>query len=979
MSAALDALKARRRAPLSTYRLQLHKDFGFRDAAAVADYLTLLGVTDVYTSPILKARPGSPHGYDITDHGVLNPELGGDAGFEELSSALAARGLGWLLDFVPNHMGADAASNPWWRDVLENGPSSERADYFDIDWNPEKAELSNKVLLPVLGDQYGAVLESGGLKLAYADGRFSVTGPGLDLPVDPQQAPQVLGWELEGLKEQLKDDPALPEYLSVLTQLEKLPPRSSVDADKAAERRRESGVARARLAQLVESSPAVRRRVDAALAAFNGRPGEPGSFDALHRLLESQAYRLAYWKTAGDEINYRRFFDVNDLAGVRMERDDVFEAAHRLVLRLLSEGKVTGLRIDHPDGLFDPSAYFERLQAAFLRAWAERRGGAEAAAELEAWRAEELRRDFKGLGARPLYVAAEKILTAGEELDPHWRVDGTTGYDFLNDAGRVFVDARGASALRGIHERFTDRRSSLETVVYDGKKLIMSASMAAELNVLSELLNRISEGGRRTRDFTRHSLRGALREIVACFPVYRTYVTGLRATAFDRDAIALAVARARRRNPAVEPSIFEFIRDLMMPGETVGLAEPALRERLKFAMKLQQYTGPVQAKGLEDTAFYRRHVLVSANEVGSDPDRLSSTPAEFHESNLRRAAEWPRTMLATATHDTKRGEDARARAAVLSEIPEEWEEAVRGWAALNRPPASDAAGSAPDSSDEYLFYQTMLGCWDFSRPDSGGLEELERRLGAYMLKAAREAKERTSWIAPDDGYEKALLGFVGRALSNRAFLAAFEGFARRVAAAGAVHSLSRTLLKAFSPGVADFYQGTELWDLSLVDPDNRRPVDYAARKEALAALEPLLAAEDAGAGARELLEHWEDGRVKLYATAKVLRFRRARSDLFGRGDYAPLPVRGGDERFLAFRRSLGAEQAVVVVPRLCGRAVIKEGLACLEGLGHGAAVELPHAACAGLTDIFTGATLPGDGTLDGALGRLPFAVFASRS
>lgn len=986
MSLDLAPLRERRRTPLTTYRLQLHGGFGFRDAAGLTDYLEELGVTDLYTSPILRARPGSMHGYDITDHRALNPELGSEADYENLVEALRSRRLGHLLDFVPNHMSADATANPWWRDVLENGPASPYADYFDIDWTPEKADLRGKVLLPVLGDQYGAVLERGELALSYEAGRFSIRCGGGSLPVDPQQAPRILERGVDALKMELKDDPLLAEFLSVLTQLGNLPGRADLADGRPDERRREAEVARGRLDRLVTGSARLARHVSEAVSWMNGRPGDAGSFDALHALLEEQAYRLAYWKTASDEINYRRFFDVNDLVGIRMERDDVFEATHGLVLDLLATDKVTGLRIDHPDGLYDPSRYFERLQSAFLRAWLRRRlrpdGDLtpEERAEVDEWRAGEIRRDFKGLGARPLYLAAEKILSPGEALDPHWRVDGTSGYDFLNDVNRAFVDPRGASALRGVYERFTDQRASLETVIYAGKKAIMDSSMASELNALAGLLARVAERDRRVRDFTRQSLRRVLREIVACFPVYRTYVTAARATAYDRDVIRQAVDRARRRNPAEEPTIFEFIRSLMMPRRDDRAPEEARRRKLRFAMKLQQYTGPVQAKGIEDTAFYRCHVLISVNEVGSDPARLAGTVRQFHESNLRRADEWPRSMLATATHDTKRGEDARARIDVLSEVADEWETAARSWAAINRGAKSAEAGApAPDADDEYLFYQALLGAWDFAREDRESVESLRGRLQAFLLKAGREAKLKSSWIAPNAEYERATAEFVTRAFANAAFLESFRPFARRVAALGALSSLSRTVLKIASPGVSDFFQGTELWDLSLVDPDNRRPVDFADRRAKLTELEPLLSGRgDRPAGARRLLESWEDGRIKLYVTARALRIRRERAALFRDGAYVPLAVVGGAaDRFIAFERVLGSERAVAVVPRLSARPLWTDGLRAAATLAAGASLELNGARPLGLTDAFTGAVLPEDGSLAEALAALPFALFTS--
>lgn len=976
----LEELRERRRTPLSTYRLQLHKGFDFDDAAGVAHYLRSLGVTDCYTSPILKARPGSMHGYDITDHSEINPELGGRAGYERFAAALAERDLGHLLDFAPNHMAADSAANAWWRDVLENGPSSRYADFFDIDWNPEKAELRNKILLPILGDQYGAVLERGEIRLVFENGRLSLLAGGASLPVDPGQAPQVLSHGLDRLR---AGDSAAAELAAIVGALGRLPTRSDIDPGRPEERRRRAEAARLRLGRLAARSARVARHIRDAVAFFNGTPGEAGSFDALHGLLESQAYRLSYWKTAADEINYRRFFDINHLAALRMEREDVFDATHGLVLELLASGRTTGLRIDHPDGLYDPARYFERLQSAFLREWARRRLRPEGMLTreeldgLDAWRAGELQKDFRGPSARPLYVAAEKILAADERLDPHWEVDGTSGYEFLNDVNRVFVDPRGAGVLRRLYESFTGKLAPADTVAYASRKAIMTTTMASELNVLSGLLSRVCESDRRTRDFTRLSLLRALGEITACFTVYRTYVTGARTTAFDRDAIDSAVARARRRNPAMEASIFELIRSLMLAksDEEAGEAGP---RRLRFAMKLQQYTAPVQAKGIEDTAFYRYHVLISNNEVGSELSRMAETVEGFHEANRARAKVRPRAMLATATHDTKRGEDARTRIAFLSEIPEEWGAEVLRWSLANRAAKTSVGGEpAPDANDEYFFYQVLLGAWDFS-PEGEGRARLRERLQAYMLKACREAKLKTSWLSPNAEYEAATEDFVARALSSRAFLDRFVPFARRAAGLGALLSLSRTVLKIASPGVSDFYQGTELWDLSLVDPDNRRPVDFAARRRKLASLEPLLAGRpEAKPDLGGLLERWEDGLVKLFVTAKALRFRRGRADLFLKGSYEPLAVRGeAAERFIAFRRAFNGEQAVVVAPRLLGKALWRRGPSAAGRLARGAALRPKGGAFAGLEDIFTGSRLPANGDLGKALRTLPFAIFA---
>ncbi len=886
------------RQPVSTYRLQLNNRFRFADARDLASYLAELGVTECYSSPHFKANPGSQHGYNIGDHGELNPELGTEADYDAFCGALRAHDLGHIVDIVPNHMAADPRSNPWWRDVLENGPSSPFGDFFDIDWDPVKPELKGKVLLPALGDQYGCVLERGELQLCFEHGALHLRYFDMDLPINPRQAPLVLGQHLERLEQEIPDDPSLREYLSIMTALQNLPPYTERDASLVAERQREKEVARERLARLVEVSPAIRRHVDATVSEANGVAGDPTSFDRLHDLLENQVYRLAYWRTASDEINYRRFFDINELVGLRMELPGVFDAAHVLLKRLIHEGKITGVRVDHPDGLFDPTGYFERLQS---------------------------------LSSVPLYVVAEKILAPGEVLDQNWQVEGTTGYGFLNAVSGLFVDPRHVKTLRRVYTRLTGRTEPFEEVAYRSRLTIMRTAMASELNVLAHALNRLSEGDRCSRDFTLASCRNVLREVAACFPVYRTYVTSRGATDFDRDVIASALAEARRRNPLMENSIFDFLRDILLP--TYGPEGPgddsAAHERLRFAMKMQQFTSPVQAKGIEDTAFYRYLALISANDVGGHPSRPAVTPEEFHAANHHRLATWPLELLATTTHDTKRGEDARSRINVLSEIPDEWRKAVSEWMRVNNRNRTTIHGAwAPDRNDEYLFYQALLGAWP-AEPASAPVparvsDDLADRLASYIQKAAREAKVHTSWIHESEDYGRAVSHFVHRTLTGRTaarFLAAFVPFQRRVALAGMVTSLAQLVLKLASPGVPDFYQGTELWDLSLVDPDNRRPVDFAARRTRLAGLRPAIDRVEAGQDASDdiagLLDRSSDGTVKLFVTACGLRFRREHATLLLSGDYCPLEVEGPTaEHLVAFARRDTSGTLLAIVPRL---------------------------------------------------------------
>jgi (1->4)-alpha-D-glucan 1-alpha-D-glucosylmutase len=889
------------RRPLTTYRLQFNRDFRFSDARDLVPYLTELGVTECYCSPYLKANPGSRHGYDVCEHS-LNPELGSEADYECFCSTLETHDLGHIVDFVPNHMSADPRSNPWWRDVLENGPSSPFADFFDIDWDPIKPELKDKVLLPVLGDQYGRVLERGELKVRLQNGALHLWYFDLDLPINPRQSPRVLGLHRDRLEREMAGDPALREYLSILTALHNLPLYAEREPTRIAERQREKEVARERLGRLLAESPRLRRHVDDCLRQANGESGTPVSFDVLHELLEHQAYRLAYWRTASDEINYRRFFDINELVALRMEVPAVFEAAHGLLWRLVSDGKVTGVRVDHPDGLLDPAAYFKRLQQ---------------------------------LTGQPLYVVGEKILSAGESLNPNWRIAGTTGYGFLNMVSALFVDPRHVQAMRRLYTRVTGHQETFEEVAYEGRRTIMLTAMASELNVLAHALNRLAEQDRRSRDFTLNNCRTALREVVACFPVYRTYVNRSGASDFDREIITAAIAEARRRNPLMEASIFDFLRDILLPESRAE--DPIEQERLRFAMKVQQFTAPVLAKGVEDTAFYRYNVLVSANEVGGHPGRLSTTVAEFHEMNCRRLKCWPLELLATSTHDTKHGEDARARITVLSEMPVAWSKAAAAWMRINGHNRVKGHGTwAPDRNDEYLFYQVLIGSWPAENVQAPIADrasaDLVERLVAYMDKAAREAKVHTSWIEENPEYSKALVRFVRETLAGqtaRRFLASFVPFQRRVAQVGMVNSLSQLVLKLASPGVPDFYQGTELWDLNLVDPDNRRAVDFATRRHLLTGLGPVLDRIDhetaAEREAQDLVTRWTDGRIKLLVTTCGMRFRRHHRALMLDGAYTPLEVDGAHaDHVVTFARHDDTGTLLVVAPRLVVPLVTEE-------------------------------------------------------
>lgn len=883
------------RVPTATYRIQFNAGFTFKQATEIVPYLAELGISDLYASPYLQARPGSLHGYDIVNHASLNPEIGTEHDHARMSAALREHGMGHLLDIVPNHMGIAGGANAWWMDVLENGKSSPYASFFDVDWRPRKPELGGKVLLPVLGDQYGQVLERGELRLAYADGAFRLNYFENGFPVAPASTGAVLRLALEQLDGVLETEhPDRMELESVATALQRLPARRHDDPANVAEHRREKVVTQRRLSALYQQSAEVRRALDQAVDVYNGTPGDAPSFDRLDALLGEQSYRLAFWRVAAEEINYRRFFDVNDLAGVRVEQASVFQETHRLILRLVREGKVTGLRIDHPDGLFHPREYLRDLQ-----------------------------RETVGLPpAEPYYILVEKILTGEEPLPEDWPVAGTVGYEFLNEVNGLFVDPRNEDRMDAIYRAFSGARMEFVDLVYEKKRLILRSSLISELTVLTTMLDRISERNRCSRDFTWGALRDALREVVACFPVYRTYVDAHAGQVHDRDReyVDLAVRRAKRRNPETSASIFDFVRNTLLLHWPEALDEEARQEHAGFVMKFQQLTGPVMAKGVEDTAFYVFNRLVSLNEVGGEPDRFGRTPEEFHVVMLDRAQRWPHALSSSSTHDTKRSEDVRARINVLSEVPELWAPRVEAWAGFNaKHKQSEDGQPIPDPNDEYLLYQTLVGAWPLDEVDDQGRQDLVQRLQAYMEKATREAKTHTSWINPNAAYDEGLAAFVAAILepSNDAFLDDFLPFQRTVARLGMVNALAQTLVKLTAPGVPDVYQGQETWDFSLVDPDNRRPVDYVLRRRLLDSLAARAEEVDGSVLARELVDEWQDGRIKLHLHQRTLRLRAALPDVFGAGAYVPLTPEGDRaEHVVAFARTAEDAAAITVVPRL---------------------------------------------------------------
>lgn len=940
------------RIPLSTYRLQFNRDFTFNQAREIVPYLSALGISHLYASPYLKARPGSRHGYDIIDHNALNPEIGTYEEFELLCATLAGHGMGQVLDVVPNHMGV-GGDNLWWLDMLENGEASVYAGFFDIDWAPIKAELQGKVLLPVLGSAYGAVLDNAELQLRFnaEHGEFDIYYYEHHFPVDPAEYPHILEYRMDVLSARLgRDNLLLMDYQSLVTAFRNLPHRDERPPERQVERRRDKEVHKRHLAGLVERSSDIALFLEENLRIFNGTAGESSSFDLLHQLIETQAYRLAFWRVASDEINYRRFFDINDLAGLRMENDEVFDATHQLLLRLVQEGKLDGLRLDHPDGLFDPEAYFCKLVE-----------------------------QCNSSGHAP-YLVLEKILGAHEHLRTSWPVHGTTGYEFSNQLNGLFVDTRAAERMERLYNGFIQEHLNFDDLLYRSKLLVMETALSGELNVLANLLSKIAEADRHTRDYTLKGLRTALAEIVACFPVYRGYVSAREVVEEDRRNIEQATVAAKRRSTAADTSIFDFLRNVLTLDAATGKS-PAYHEQvLAFAMKFQQFTSPVMAKGLEDTSAYIYHRLLSLNEVGGDPRQFGISRTAFHRANQARARNWPHAMLTTSTHDTKRSEDVRARLNVLSEMPSAWRLALRHWSHANCNLKQVVDGMpVPTPNDEYFIYQTLLGIWPLGEPDANELARLGGRLADYLVKAVREAKVYTSWINANTAYEDAIMAFA-EALVNTPkegeFMTDFLPFQQRIARLGMFNSLSQTLIKLTVPGVPDIYQGCECWDFSLVDPDNRRPVDFGHRQTMLHALQTLATQEQQhrSAGVRELCGTLEDGRAKLLVVWSALALRNRWPEVFQQGEYLPLTVRGKHAAHLcAYARIAGERYVITVAPRLFTQLLGKADMLPVgEQIWGDTTVELPfHRLDNHYTCAFTGKAMSPQHWR--SAGRLPIA------
>ena len=978
---------AEQRLPVSTYRLQFNAGFTFAQAQQLAGYFAALGISDLYASPFLQARAGSIHGYDVVDHSLLNREIGTWEDLEALSQSLRERRMGMILDVVPNHMCVASRDNAWWLDVLENGLSSQYASYFDIDWRPPKPDLVNKVLLPVLGDQYGKVLEDGQISIQFEEGAFWVRYCEGQWPIAPTTYALILSLRLEELQKlRPPNDPDLLEYLSILTAVKNLPPETESQGERLAERRREKEIVKRRLKNLLARSAEIAAFVEGNLRLLAGERGNPASFDKLDELLSAQPYRLCFWRVASDEINYRRFFDINELAAICVENREVFEDTHRLVFDLVDRGIVQGFRIDHPDGLYDPCGYLRQLQEWRLmqicrREWESLRReqlgntGEQEDREtidgqwqnVQAQLRDELHRQNSSSLAplvRPLYLVVEKILGGKEEVPEDWPVHGTVGYKFLGRLNGLFVDRSAEKQMSATYARFTGEPSDFRELAYRCKRLIARASMASELSMLGFRLDRISERNRWTRDFTLSSLTRAAQEVMACFSVYRTYVVENQVLDRDQRYVEAAVARAKRRNPAISSSVFDFIRDLLLARFRENADEEERRSQWRLIGRFQQLTSPIMAKAVEDTAYYRFNRLVSLNEVGGEPERFGTDVAEFHELLVSRQPRMSRSLLATSTHDTKRGEDVRARINVLSEIPRQWRQSVSRWARWNRRFRSDVESTpAPSSNDEYLLYQTLVGIWPDAIPTGQERQRLVERVQQYVLKVAREAKQHTSWISPHEAYERAVIQFVAdlfREDKRRSFLPDLDDFARSLADHGRWNSLAQVVLKMASPGVADIYQGNELWSLTLVDPDNRQRVDYALRQRLLDQFDQATSRE---ALIEDILRERQDGRIKLYVTMRSLRLRLAHPELFTEGEYVPLETGGAfAESVVALARRSGTQLALAIVPRLTVKVCGFGGGPPLGGCWRDTAVLLPAGERPeAVTDAFTGRSMILDG------------------
>lgn len=899
--------------PVATYRVQFNQDFRFEDATAIVPHLHRLGISHLYASPIFAARAGSTHGYDVVDPNRLNPVLGSEADFEALVKALQQRKMGLLLDIVPNHMAA-SRENAWWMDVLENGTASPYASYFGINWGAPRDSPQDKIFLPLLGDPYGHVLESGQLSIRFGEQGFSLHYFAHELPLSPVSYERILKPGSESLLENF-------EFCLLMESLQRLPPRTATEWESLEHRYREKENIKQRLRSLYRESVPVRDHIDGCVERLNRR--SPEAIDALDELIEEQPYRLAFWKVATERINYRRFFDVSDLIGMRVEDTPVFDASHTLIIELLRQGKVEGLRVDHIDGLADPLAYQQRL------------------------------------AGEGVYVVAEKILEASEEMPEEWPIQGTTGYDFLGQVNSFFAEPDGLRQLSNHYERLTGFAQSFEDTAYERKLHVISMLFPGEMQDLGGHLGLLAAEDRNARDLSGRELTQALVEVTACMPVYRTYTDGLGVRKRDAACIETAVSAARERNPHLSPFVYDFVLRVLTLQTRRGMSDASREAWLRFVQRWQQLSGPVMAKGVEDSAMYVYNRLISLNEVGGISAAVSD--GDLHAFFERRGSKWPATMNTTSTHDTKRSEDVRSRINVLSEIADEWIRHSSRWSRWLK----DRRGGV-DLNEEYFLFQTLVGAWPLGE---GGVEEFRVRMKEYVIKASREARTYTSWLYPDAAHEEALQAYIDVLFDDARFQAGLRSFCDRVSFYGAINSLAQLVLKAAAPGVPDFYRGTMAWDFSLVDPDNRRPVDFA----------PLT---DFSHKTRELLDTWKDGRIKVFLAEKLLGYRIGNPGLFAAGEYLPVMPSGKRSRnAFAFARRLQDSWCLAAVPRFATQLSAATRFPVGVRAWLDTALVLPPGAPDRWKNVITGETVNArDGSIlmSRILGHFPVALLSAR-
>lgn len=930
------------RIPIATYRLQFCPDFGFADARKIVDYLAELGISEVYASPIFKARSQSTHGYDVVDPNQINPELGTEEEFENLIADLQAKEMGWVQDIVPNHMAYDS-ENKYLMDILENGRDSEYIDYFDIDWEHPYEDFKNKILAPMMGDFYGNCLENGEIKLSYDRNGLSVNYFAFKVPLRIESYPSFIGYELGKLTRKLgRNHPDFIKLLGILYLIKNIPTETS-----GRQRKDQAEFVKELLWELYEQNPAVQEFIEENIKTFNGEVGNPSSFNLLDNLLAEQFFRLSFWKVGAEELNYRRFFTVNELICVRIEDRKVFQKTHDLIDRLVESGKFTGLRIDHVDGLYDPTQYLQRLR--------EKMGD--------------------------IYIVVEKILEFDEELNDRWEIQGTSGYDSLNQLNGVFSQVKNREAFDKIYDRIANFKISYDQLLTEKKRLIAETNLGGDVDNLARFLKRISGQYRYGRDFTLTGLKKAILEVLIQFPVYCTYIDRDGVNDRDRHYIQETIEKAKAKIPRLVKEL-NLIEKFLLLDYDESLSEEEKAKWLHFTMRLQQVSGPLMAKGIEDTLFYVYNRLVSLNEVGGYPQTFGLTLSEFHQFNQKRQQHWLHAMNATSTHDTKRSEDVRARLNVISEIPEEWDKQIKNWQELNRSKKVVAGKQIiPDDNDEYLFYQNFLGAFPFVEEE---YPEFVQRIKDYIIKAVREAKIHTAWLRPDTIYEEGFINFIDKILQSgedNQFLEKFCLFQKWITSYGILNSLSQTLLKITIPGIPDFYQGTELWDLSLVDPDNRRPVDYETRWSFLQDIKSR-SQTDLINLISELKANPIDGKIKLFLIVRALAARKKYLSIFQQGNYIPLPLMGQyADNVVAFARHYEGKSAIAIVPRFLTQLIQPNEYPLGDEIWKDTCLSIPSELRSHWQNVITDQTLPNSDTIPVGqiLNHFPVALLVNQN